>query len=259
MRKRLFTVWLAVGGLVSGSAMTAEDLGRFQPGDAKPPAPWELLRFDTRIPASVYRVRVWDSVPAVEGVSSGGMALLARPVAVDLAKTPVLCWLWRVDAPLQHADMQHKAGDDYAARLYLAFRLPAGSLGFADRARLAVARRLFGDRVPEAAINYVWDNRYPVGTRQPNVYTRQNRMWVLRTGARDAGRWVAERRDVPMDILTEFNIQGAVPVMLAIGTDTDNTGERSRAGFADLHFVARQEHCRFSLSLFEESVHEPIP
>lgn len=30
-----------------------------------------------------------------------------------------------------------------------------------------------------------------------------------------------------------------------LAVDTDNTGERARAGFADLHFVARGAQCRF--------------
>ena len=32
-----------------------------------------------------------------------------------------------------------------------------------DPTRLALARNLYGDVLPDAAINYVWDNRYPVG------------------------------------------------------------------------------------------------
>ena len=31
------------------------------------------------------------------------MALLGRPLDVDLEATPQLCWLWRVDAPLATA------------------------------------------------------------------------------------------------------------------------------------------------------------
>jgi ribonuclease R len=35
----------------------------------------------------------------------------------------------------------------------------------------------------------------------------------------------------------------AEPVQVAITADTDNTGESARAGFADLHFVARSAPC----------------
>jgi hypothetical protein len=33
--------------------------------------------------------------------------------------------------------------------------------------------------------------------------------------------------------------------LLAVATDTDNTGEKARAGFADLHFVGANEACAF--------------
>jgi hypothetical protein len=87
--------------------------------------------------------------------------------------------------------MMTKAGDDYAARVYLSFAVPPERLGLGTRvatgARALTARQC---QVPDAAINYVWDNRHPVGTWQANAYTERARMRVLRSGAGDAGRWV---------------------------------------------------------------------
>jgi hypothetical protein len=94
------------------------------------------------------------------------MALLGRTVAVDLKKTPILCWQWRIDAPVASADMNKKSGDDYAARVYLTFTVPPEQLGFATRTKLSLARSIYGNQVPDAAINYVWDNKQPVGTLQ---------------------------------------------------------------------------------------------
>ena len=79
------------------------------------------------------------------------MALMARPLAVDLKQTPVLCWRWRVDDVLQKADMTKKSGDDYAARVYVALKLPPQALGLGLRAKLALARSIYGDHVPDAA------------------------------------------------------------------------------------------------------------
>ncbi|TMW76683.1 DUF3047 domain-containing protein, partial [Thauera sp. UPWRP] len=97
--------------------------------------------------------------------------------------------------------------------------------------------------VPDAALNYVWDNRQPVGTLMPNAYTDRTRMIVLRSGAGDAGAWVVERRDVAEDFRRAF---GDLPAQLggiALASDTDNTGERARAGFADFRFVSRDQEC----------------
>jgi hypothetical protein len=174
--------------------------------------------------------------------SERSLSMLARPIAVDLRATPVLCWRWRIDAPLRSADLTRRAGDDFAARLYVGLALPVAEMSPLERAQLKLARAIYGDAMPDAAINYVWDNRHPVGTVRPNVYTDRTTMIVLRSGDAHAGAWVQERRDLAADIERQRG-PAARAVQLAITADTDNTGESARAGFADLHFVARDAPC----------------
>lgn len=241
--------WMLVAsGLLCASVLAqdkTQNVGRFDATLGTFLAAWQVIRFDQRVPATRYRVISWDGVVAVEAVANASMALLARPLAVDLAHTPILCWRWRIDAPLKTADMATRQGDDYAARVYLAFKLPAETMSFATRAKLGLARSIYGDHVPDAALNYVWDNRYPVGTRRPNAYTDRTRMIVLRTGSPQAGAWVTERRDVLADAMAAFDTEHLRATQLAIAADTDNTGERARSGFANLHFVARDQSCDF--------------
>jgi hypothetical protein len=218
-------------------------VGRFAAGDMAIPSPWRVERIDQRVPATRYAPRRWDGVNAIESHASKSMALLARPLEIDLRVTPILCWQWRIDAPVASADMTKKVGDDYTARVYLNFEVPADQLGLATRAKLALARSIYGDQVPDAALNYVWDNRQPVGTVRDNAYTDRARMWVLRSGAGNAGRWVVERRNVLKDFEQAFvNIGGRLR-SLALATDTDNTGEEAHAGFADFRFVATEAEC----------------
>lgn len=139
--------------------------------------------------------------------------------------------------------MTTKAGDDYAARVYLSFEVPPDTLGLGTRQALKGARALRGNQVPDAAVNYVWDNRHPIGTLQANAYTDRARMLVLRTGAADAGRWVTERRDVAADFQQAFGHAPRRLTGLALASDTDNTGETAHAGFADFRFVGREEGC----------------
>jgi hypothetical protein len=139
--------------------------------------------------------------------------------------------------------MTRKVGDDYTARVYLNFEVPPDLLGLATRAKLALARSIYGSQVPDAALNYVWDNRQPVGTVRDNAYTDRARMWVLRSGAGSAGRWVVERRHVPKDFERAFGKIGGRLTSLALATDTDNTGEDAHAGFADFRFVATEAEC----------------
>lgn len=237
---------LALAALLSSGAVPAAEpeprvvwVGRFGAGLA----PWAEQRFQADRPANTWALRRWDGVDALEVRSEASMSLMARTVEVDLARTPVLCWRWRVERVLESADLLRKAGDDQAARVYLGLALPPESLGLGDRLQLRIARSLFGPQVPDAAINYVWDNRQPAGSEHPNAYTGRTTLVVLRSGAAERGRWVAERRDIGADI-RRLHGTGARLVQLAVAADTDNTGESALSGFAELHFVAAADACR---------------
>ena len=210
-----------------------------------PPAPWQIIQFDKNIPSTLYQITTWDNIVAIEAKASASMSLLARPVSVNLRQTPILCWRWRIDAPLKTANMAVKSGDDYAARIYLAFSLPSETIDFITRAKLKIARSLYGDYVPDIALNYVWDNRYPVGTQRSNAYTKRTQMVVLRSGSKYAGIWVKERRNIVVDVKQILNIDQFKLTLFAVAADTDNTGEYAHAGFANLHFVPKNTKCNF--------------
>lgn len=209
------------------------------------PQPWRIIQFDTKISPTAYQTRVWDGVSGVEAKADGSMALLAREVEVDLKATPMLCWRWRVNDVVKNADMNAKAGDDYAARVYVAFRLPPDKIDFGLRFKLQFARNLYGDHVPDAALNYIWDNKNPVGHRQFNAYTDRTQMIVQRSGAAESGKWVTERVDVLSDVVKAYGSDQAKISLLALASDTDNTRSKAQAGFADLHFVGRDAPCVF--------------
>lgn len=204
--------------------------------------PWQEVRLGAKLLPNTFTLREWDGVAALEVQSVGSMSLLARPITVDLTRTPVLCWRWRIDAPLKSSDMTQRSGDDYAARLYVSLAIPDSEKSLGLRAQLRIARSIWGASVPDATINYVWDNRQPVGAERPNPYTDRTTMVVQRSGAADAGSWVQERRNIGRDIV-RLHGASATAVQLAITADTDNTGETARAGFADLHWVSEQAAC----------------
>lgn len=245
MGKALLIAWLTLAALPVAAQEQAVIVGHFNAASPDIPPPWKRVRLDEDIPPTRYRVIEWEDVAAVEAVADGSMALLARPLEVNLRQTPVLCWRWRIDAPVKTADMTAKSGDDYAARVYVTFDLPAGAMSLGTRLKLGFARGVYGRDLPDAAVNYVWDNIHPIGTRRSNAYTDRAQMIVVRSGEGFAGQWLQERRDVLEDLRAAFGVEDASPVQLALATDTDNTGEKARAGFADLHFVGRETECRF--------------
>jgi len=217
-------------------------IGKFA-GSGALPAPWRVVQIDKKTQATTYRLAIVAGVAAVEARANDSMALLARPLSVDLEATPILCWRWLVDAPVARGDMTKKSGDDYAARLYVAFDMPDRELSAGTRLKLGIARRLFGGQVPDAALNYVWDNRNPVGTRRRSAYTDRAELIVAETGTARTGTWVNERVDIASDFAAAFGNRRGTPIQIAIASDTDNTGSIARAAFADLRFVTRRQSC----------------
>lgn len=237
-------IGITIGQSAAGFAAPIR-LAEFPLAEGPVPAPWQAVRLGSQLKPTDYRLTREEGIVGIEARAHASMSLMGRPLSADLSRTPILCWRWRIDAPLQGADLATKAGDDYAARVYVALRMPPQSLSLGVRAQLRLARALYGESVPDAALNYVWDNRYPVGTVRPNAYTARTHMWVVNTGPALARRWVTVRRDLTADIARSFPNSGAQPVLLAVATDTDNTGEQARAVFADFTLVARDQACPF--------------
>jgi len=218
-------------------------IGRFTaPG--VPAAPWAMVTLKGERPTS-YRVTTVAGRIALEARVDGSMSLMSRPISIDLAQRPVLCWRWYVDGPVQKADMARKSGDDYAARVYVAFDMPDSELSGSTRFKLKIARTMFGKSIPDAAVVYVWDNSHPVGTARRSSYTDRSQLVVADSGAAKARTWVSKRADVAADFARAFGNKPGKPVQLAVASDGDNTNSKGRAAFADIHFVARGQPCAF--------------
>jgi hypothetical protein len=133
-----------------------------------------------------------------------------------------------VEGVVARSDPRRKAGDDYAARVYVAFRYDPATVGAWERARYGVARLFYGRYPPGLALNYVWESRLPVGTVLDNAYSARAKIVVARSGAALAGTWVTETHDIYADYRRIVGGAGEPPRIegIALMTDTDDTGER---------------------------------
>lgn len=190
-----------------------------------------------------YKVEAVHGKIAVEAKVANSFALLLRPISIDLTRTPVMCWQWFVDSPIARADMTKKAGDDYAARIYVGFDMPDSAMSAATRVKIDMARRFFNKDFPDAAVVYVWDNKHAVGTARKSSYTDRSQLVVAESGAGRARKWIVERADVAADFAKAFQNKPGKPIQLAIAADGDNTKSSGRAAFAGIHFVARGDPC----------------
>jgi hypothetical protein len=158
---------------------------------------------------------------------------------IDPAVMPLLKWRWRVSHPIAGSDWRSKSGDDYAARLYVLFDLPGERLSLADRMKISAARMLHGAEIPSAALCYVWGNAQAAGESGWNPYTDRVRMLVVDSGSAHAGTWREHVRDIAADFRSAFGDPVPPVSGIALGADTDNTGEQVEAHFGDPVFQSR--------------------
>jgi hypothetical protein len=208
-----------------------------------PPKPWRELALP-RIKPAHFSVVSDEAAMVLRVRSEQAAGTIAHSLDAEANATPLLSWRWKVDRIVERADMTQKAGDDFAARVYVFFDLPMEELTFAQRMRMLVARALHGRDVPTAALCYVWDNRHPVGTGMANPYTDRVRMIVVESGPGNVSKWVPVRRDLEADYRQAFPAAPDKPVPritgIAAGADTDQTGESVTAWFTDFRLEPRR-------------------
>lgn len=208
------------------------------PGSAAVNPAWRLSGLPGQQAAAVTRFE-FNSVagePALQLTTDKSYGVLAHdwsgPAPAELS------WRWRVDQPLELADLATKKGDDAAVKVCVMFDQPLADIGLLQRATLALARAATGQAVPNATVCYVWDQRYPAGTRGANPYSARVRYIVL-DGAH-THQWTTQRRRVSDDFQSLFGNESAVtpPVTtVAVGADSDNTLGRSVAYLSQLRWL----------------------
>lgn len=244
-------VALAVIAAASASAARASDVRATPPTDA-------ITRFSTLEPGAglppLWRPLLLPKVPApsftlVKEADSTVLRIRAAAAAGSVAHAldqspadrPMLAWRWKVDRVVAKANLAEKSGDDFAARVYVFFDVPVSALPIAARMKVMLGRAIWGDHLPTAALCYVWDNRHPIGTSVWNPYTDRVRTIVLRSAS--PGEWQLERRDLDADFRAAFGSQWSGPTPkitgVALGADTDQTGESVTAWFGDVTLLAR--------------------
>jgi hypothetical protein len=241
MRRRALLA-LAAAVPAWGAPQGDDLLPRFSTAPPAPGAPpgWRHETLPKVERANAYEiVSEGDGARVLRITSSASASSLAAAPARHTATQPMLRWRWRVSRALSGSDLRTKAGDDYAARLYVLFDLPLDRLPLGDRLRLQAARALSGRDIPAAALCYVWGTAQPVGTSAPNPYTDRVRMVVAESGDAHAMQWRTVERDLRADWQAAFT--GEMPPLLgiAVGADTDNTGEAVQAWFGDVVLAGR--------------------
>lgn len=210
---------LASGWLRGAGATEVESLALFDEFSAGWKTTWREQSLFAK--PTLYEVVTDDGQRVLHAVSRSANAGLLREVARPVPAEARLRWRWKVLASLSgNARERERAGDDYAARVFVVFETSLNPL----RTR---------------AINYVWAASEKTGAVFASPYTKSVGIVVLRSGDLEAGQWRLENRDVLADYRTFFGEPPRRISAVAVLSDTDNTKGEAEAWFADLILETR--------------------
>ena len=165
-----------------------------------------------------YQLADLAGIRVLRADSADSASGLFKKQPIDLQKTPIMNWRWRIENRLDTINEQVKSGDDYAARIYV---VVSGGLAF--------WRTL--------AINYVWASASPKDEIWPNAFAGDHVMMIaLRSSGDQIGVWYTEKRNILTDLKQQFGEDIAYIDAVAIMTDTDNTHGKVTAYYGDIFF-----------------------
>jgi hypothetical protein len=165
---------------------------------------------------TAYALDEVDGRAAIHAVCDDSASGLFLRREIDLTRTPIMEWRWRVERTFPPGPAETtKKGDDYPARLYVVKEalLPWNTV----------------------ALNYVWASQQPRGAEWPNAYASQAMMVALRSGPGDG--WVTERRDLRADFRRLHGEDVTIIDAVAIMTDCDDRGGTAEAWYGGVRFL----------------------
>lgn len=150
----------------------------------------------------------------VRAFSQASASGLVKKIRFDPSRHRYLRWSWKIAQTVKNGDERTKAGDDYAARIYVVF---PGRFFWQTR-----------------AINYIWANRLAKGDSIPNPFTSNAIMLAVESGNQRAGEWLSEERDLLADYRSLFASDPQEAEVVALMTDSDNSGGVAEAWYGEI-------------------------
>jgi hypothetical protein len=158
------------------------------------------------------------SGPCLHLKSVAASYALERRVDVVPGRLPYLTWRWKVTRVPGGGDFRRAAADDQAAQVLV---------GFDDNRVIA----------------YIWDSTAPKGTAQfasPLPFVHVFAV-VCESGAADAGRWIAESRNVAADYQRAFGRPAPRVKGLRLQINSQHTGTVAESYFGEVAFRSTPE------------------
>lgn len=217
MRRALLAAGLlTLGGLfVFVTVISAQEAVVLEFVEAKDGVPqgWQLREHEGRADLAI----VPDGVRQVLRLRTRSSSFfLLKEVEIDLKRTPVLAWQWKVTELPKGGNFFARATDDQAAQLILAF-----------------SWRRF--------ITYIWDSTAPVGTMAdaPSPPFRSLKAVVVQSGEAKKGKWITEIRNVVEDYKALFGDEPEKVWGVMIQINSQHTSSKAESYWRSIQFNPR--------------------
>ena len=176
---------------------------------------WQSKKFSGQTDYKLIKLADKTVLSASSQASASG---LVKEIKVDIKKYPYLNWSWKINNHLNIENEKIKAGDDFAARLYIVI-----NTGF----------MIWQKKV----INYVWANNAAKADVWENPYAGERAlMLAIRNKQDNTDTWFHEKRNVYADIKTLFGESFQHIHAVAIMTDTDDSKTNAKSYYGDIYF-----------------------
>ncbi|OUS28226.1 hypothetical protein A9Q99_11865 [Gammaproteobacteria bacterium 45_16_T64] len=217
---KILTVFLlsALGGQSVAETVDRQWVGQFSSGRLEQ---WEPQVFSGETRYQLQSEQTGSDLSVLHALSHASASGLVKHQQVNLTETPILHWRWKVARGVNATNERRKNNDDYAARVYIIVK---------------------GGFFPwkTMALNYVWANGVKKGDMWNNAFAPgQSKMLALRSAEAELGQWYEESRNVQRDFQALFGESVTHIDVIAIMTDTDNTGTRAETYYGDIFFSNR--------------------
>ncbi len=178
---------------------------------------WEQKVFKGK---TVYSIQKDDTLTFLRSESMDASSGLFTKTKHKATPDVWLEWKWRAHQFPQKRNpekLSNRSEDDFSARIYVIF----------------AASNIFRSDV----IEYVWDESLPVGSHSESPYSDRIHLLVVKSGqpSTDLNDWDIQARNVYQDYKSLFGKEPKHDIgMIAVMSDSDNTGSRASADFADI-------------------------
>lgn len=217
-----FVATSAVAAIATGSTKNESRTPVWRQDFETMPTNWDV-RTKPGVSPAIFTITTNSTNACLQMVADGGSATLSAELkGVDLRKTPVMRWRWRVLKLPDGADGRYSKKDDQAIGLYITT----------------------GTIIQQKSVAYRWETATPIGDEGDALYgggvVRIHWFCLRNSNDNKVGSFVVEQRNVADDFRKAY---GFVPdkVGLGISCNSQYTSSHAEAQLDWVEFISEED------------------